>query len=190
MRAAPRYNLIHRSTAVLLAAFAIAPPPVSAFSRGSGTCVASAQTAAPMGMPISGDGGYTLQLQGPAGVPPNRYIPGQPATLRISGTEPFRGLLLYAENGQGARVGGFASFNLLNYRLLTECEGADDSTLTHQSALLKAPPQDVTWRAPDTDAGALTFRAIVLRGFNNYFILQSPPVTVFPDAIFGNGFEP
>jgi hypothetical protein len=190
MRAAPRSTPIHRSAAVLLAALAIAPAPVAAFSSGSGTCVASGQTAAPMGMPSSGNGGYALQLQGPAGVPANRYIPGQPATLTVTGTTAFRGLLLYAEDAQGARVGGFTSFNLLNYRLLAECGGADDSTLTHQSALTKAPPQDVTWRAPDTDVGALTFRAIVLRGFNDYFVLQSAPVTAFPDAVFGNGFEP
>jgi len=190
MRAVPRSTPIRRSAAMLLAALATAPAPVAAFSSGSGTCVASAQTAAPMGIASPGSGGYSLQLQGPAGVPLNRYIPGQPATLTISGTTPFKGLLLYAEDAQGTRMGGFTSFNLLNYRLLAECGGADDSTLTHQSALLKPPPQDVTWRAPDTDAGTLTFRAIVLRGFNDYYILQSAPVTVFQDAVFRNGFEP
>ena len=76
MRAAPRSTPIRRSAAMLLAALATAPAPVAAFSSGSGTCVASAQTAAPMGIASPGSGGYSLQLQGPAGVPLNRYIPG------------------------------------------------------------------------------------------------------------------
>lgn len=157
--------------AALLCALAASSAIVSAFSTGSGTCVATAAAAAQMGTPSAGTGDYAFSLSAGPTLPTNRYLPGQPATLTLSGTQPFKGLLLYAEDAQGNRVGGFTSFNLMAFRLIDACPGPADATLTHNSSVPKAPSQAFTWAAPATDVGPVTFRAIVLRGFNDYFVL-------------------
>lgn len=171
-------------------ACARSPDPALAFSAGSGTCVASAASAAPMGTASAGTGGYAFSLSAGATVPADRYLPGQPATLTLSGTTAFKGLLLYAEDTQGNRGGGFSSFNLLGYRLIDTCPGPTDATLTHNSALLKTPGPTFTWVAPATDIGPVTFKAIVLLGFNSYFVLSGPTVTAVSDVVYANGFEP
>jgi hypothetical protein len=164
--------------------------PAHGFSSGSGTCVASAAAASPMGIPQAGNGGYVLMLAAGAGIPNGRYVPGATATLELSGVTQFKGLLLYAEDAQGNRVGGFGSFNLLNFRLIATCGGATDSTLTHSSSLLKTLPQTFMWRAPATDVGPVTFRAIALRGFNDYYVIESGAITAVDERIFSNSFEP
>lgn len=183
-----RYSFL--ATGLIAGLVAVAANPAHAFSAGSGTCIASAAAAAPMGAAQSGSGGYALALSAGAGVPASQYVPGANATLELSGTLSFKGLLVYAEDAQGNRVGGFASFNLLQFRLLDGCGGATDSTLTHNSGLFRTLPQTFTWRAPATNVGPITFRAIVLRGFNDYFVFASAPVTAFDERIFTNGFEP
>jgi hypothetical protein len=164
--------------------------PAHGFSSGSGTCTASAAAASPMGVAQAGNGGYALALAAGAGIPNGRYVPGATATLELSGVTQFKGLLVYAEDAQGNRVGGFTSFNLLDFRVIDTCGGATDSTLTHSSSLLKTLPQTFTWRAPATDVGPVTFRAITLRGFNDFYVIQSGAIPAFDERIFSNSFEP
>jgi hypothetical protein len=183
-----RHSLL--AAGLFVGLMAVVANPAHAFSSGSGTCTASAASASPMGVAQSGNGGYALGLTNGAGVPVSQYVPGANATLELSGTLSFKGLLVYAEDAQGNRVGGFASFNLLQFRLLDGCGGDTDSTLTHNSGLFRTLPQTFTWRTPATNVGPITFRAIVLRGFNDYFVIASAPATAFDERIFTNGFEP
>lgn len=167
---------------LLCLALLLLPLTGHAFSSGSGTCNASLMAAAPMGAGTLGTGGYAISM------PNGPWTPGQSSVVRLSGPGLFKGLLMYATNSSGTRVGSFAINN--GYRSMPECSGSmPTETFTHGSSISKSVPVDFTWTAPATDVGPITVNAIVLLGFNSYFVFVSAPISS-GDRVFGNGFEP
>ncbi len=168
----------------LLLCFALLLLPFAghAFSSGSGACNASLMAAMPMGVGTLGTGGYAISM------PNGPWTPGQSSVVRLSGPGAFKGLLMYATNSSGARVGSFTISN--GYRSMPECSASTPTeTFTHDSSVLKTVPVNFTWTAPAIDVGPITFNAIVLLGFNSYFVFVSAPISS-GDSVFGNGFEP
>jgi hypothetical protein len=170
-----------RTLGLALALAAAAQGPAHAFSSGSGTCSATLAAAMPMGMGTLGTGGYSVALAG------GGYVPGQPVTVTLShvSNQAFKGLLIYAADSQGNRVGSFAPTATLQN--MPACS-PEDAHLTHTSAVLKTVPLTLTWTPPATDVGPVTFNQIVLLGFNSYFVFVSP--SFGSDLLLRDGFEP
>ena len=155
--------------------------PAQAFSGGSGTCDATLASAMPMGTGTIGTGGYAVSLAD------GRYVPGQATTVTLShvSDQAYKGLLIYAADSQGNRVGTFTA--PAGFRNMPACTPAN-AHLTHTTSMFKTVPLTLTWTPPATDVGPITFNQIVLLGFNSYFVFVSPPFAA--ERLFGNGFEP
>jgi hypothetical protein len=171
----------------------------SAFSFGSGTCVAAADSSfMSWKTHHPGDsGGFVLDASQPD------YIPGETLGVRLRhASEAFIGFLIYAEASLGgARHGLFTPVtgSTLSGALPQECAHAGH-TITHDLSVV--PVQEharatlsLAWTAPDPDASDLIFRALVLRaaplsqsGTDFYEVSLTLPLRV--DGIFRSGMEP
>lgn len=159
---------------LLFAAFLSMPLCARAFSDGSTDCAVPQHgfSASP------GSGGYTLSV-------PATYQGGTPTTVTLTGTTPFKGLLLFA-TGDGGRAGTWQF--PAGYRGVIDCFGSDTNTLTHSSAASKAPPVAFTWNAPPVGTGTVTFRATIMVDFATFFVIEATTQEVV-DPVFANGFE-
>ncbi len=119
---------------------------------------------------------------------PLAYVPGAAQSISLTGTQSFKGLLMFALDGAAARRG---TWNFpAAYRGVVGCAGGDSSTLTHNSNVSKTTPVPFTFNAPAVGSGPITIRAIVLIQFPTFYMIE----LVLPEAvsvvnIFGNGFE-
>ncbi|XP_072038374.1 uncharacterized protein [Amphiura filiformis] len=76
-----------------------------------------------------------------------RYTPGLPYEVTLTGSQPFRGVLLQARVvGTDTPIGTWEINNEAIFRL-TNCGGQPNS-LTHQNSLDKTLPRTVSWKAP------------------------------------------
>lgn len=159
---------------LLFAAFLSMPLCARAFSDGSTDCAVPQHgfSASP------GSGGYTLSV-------PATYQGGTPTTVTLTGTTPFKGLLLFA-TGDGGRAGTWQF--PAGYRGVIDCFGSDTNTLTHSSAASRAPPVAFTWSAPPVGTGTVTFRATIMVDFATFFVIEATTQEVV-DPVFANGFE-
>lgn len=159
---------------LLFAAFLSMPLCARAFSDGSTDCAVPQHgfSASP------GSGGYTLSV-------PATYQGGTPTTVTLTGTTPFKGLLLFA-TGAGGRAGTWQF--PAGYRGVINCFGSDTNTLTHSSAASRAPPVAFTWSAPPVGTGTVTFRATIMVDFATFFVIEATTQEVV-DPVFANGFE-
>ena len=150
-------------------------PSALAWTTGSGTCNATgASVTTQTGRhPITPVLGFYLTL-------PTSYTPGTPLKLSLTNAHSnpnistFNGLLLYATDARGYRVGTFTAddttttTNLFNAVEATEdargvysCYGAPGSTLTHANGGPKSFPFPLTWTPPAADVGNVTFHGLV-----------------------------
>jgi hypothetical protein len=132
-----------------------------AFPSQSGTCNTS-------GVPTAGMPGRTVQSGTNSDVAFSLYplmiTPGQTHQLtitRTNGSGGFRGLLLYAQNGSGDRIGIFDISDPSMALQYFVCGGSPSSTVTHTSSSTLASTFSINWTAPTNYIGNVTFSAIV-----------------------------
>jgi len=180
----------------LLLAFALLllcslPAIVLARPNGSGTCFALAtdlmRNMGPLGFTLfGGSNGWTLQPSGAA-----TYTPGQPFRLNLvnvaNAQAQWRGLLAYAVDSNGARVGTWTLDTAnTNLRILesagnVQCLPAA-STLTHTSRADKPSGAQISTWTGQGISGPITFNVIVTETglkaaiFSQTFQQQGAPV--------------
>ncbi|CAG8746300.1 876_t:CDS:2, partial [Cetraspora pellucida] len=151
---------------------------VSSFPNGSGTCNSIQATIegvanSPMGkLNTALNYGFNLNLKN------NNYIPGGSAILTLNGTQPYNGILLYALDSQKNHVGAWTvtkGFKILNM----SCAGDPEGTITHDSANPKPAGTQLTWTAPKTDVGPVTFvGTVVVNAATGFQIVKSQSFSV------------
>ncbi len=159
-----------------LALIGSSPRLVMAYANSPGQCTATGSLPA-HGPAMSGNGGFTITPSAAT------YDAGQPLTVTLGhpSNATFKGILLYAfDNAAGpdhvgsfAFPAGYAAVNL-------GCPGDPDGTLGQTTNSDKGTPVDFTWTAP-ASGGSLTFAAIVVVSFTEYYVLD--PVVVDPNTI-------
>ena len=166
------------------------PALALAYPSGSGTCDAVADgTFMTSRTHHPGDnGGYALTFSATA------YAPGEPVSVLLSSPaqDRFIGFLLYAETGAAARVGLFSPGIETTFEgtLPPPCRGTGH-TIT-QSQPSERTALQLQWAPPPSEMGALTFRALVLKGTSAnhgtdfYEVFATLPSR---ERIFRAGFE-
>jgi len=161
-------------TLIIIFISVTAPENAIAFPSQSGTCDIT-------GVPTAGMPGRVVQIGASSDVAisisPSNITPGQIHQLtftRTSGSGGFRGLLLYAENDSGDRIGEFdisnPSMALQNY----SCGGPLNSTVTHGNTSTFESTFSINWTAPTNYFGYVTFSSIVYDNANSVFNIPTP----------------
>merc|ERR1719224_38663 len=114
---------------------------VSGNATGSGTCDASAMPGGMAGRTRNAASTFTLTADS------GSYAEGGGAlTFTVEGGD-FVGILIYAEDGSGNRVGDFSAKTGLGAKTCTEGE-----TFTHSSSATKNSPYTIEWTPPAAGA--------------------------------------
>lgn len=149
---------------------------VLSYSSVSGTCTATRASVSQMcggGCASNiGNGGFVLSTGNV-----NQYtVGGSAITLTVSNSfgTSYEGLLLYAEDSNGNRVGAL-TFDSNKYQVMSSCGGSTNSTICHRNpnAVNSAT---FTWRPPATDSGAVNFKAVFAVSSAVWFVIT--PVCV------------
>jgi len=142
--------------------------PASGYSSVPGSCAAT--NFYPVhGNAQAGNGGFTLSTSSPT------YTPGQLISITLSGTQSFKGLLLYVFDSVGNRRGTFQI--PANYQSMDGCGGDASSTIGHASSLNKSVPVVFNWTAP-TSTDPLTVVAVMMINASVFYVAN--PITVNP----------
>lgn len=159
-----------------------------AFPSQSGTCeITGVPTGAMSGRTVFSGANSRVSFS----INPQIITAGQAHQItfsRTSGSGGFRGLLLYAQNESGDRIGIFdTSSPSLQY--LDNCGGALNSTITHTDTSAFADSFTINWTAPANYFGNVTFSAIVYESASSTFNVLTPLLVVNSNIIYANGFE-
>jgi hypothetical protein len=141
-----------------------------AYSSLPGSCTASAFYPV-HGTAQSGNGGFALASSSPT------YAPGQLISITLSGTQGFKGLLLYAFDSMGDHRGTFAIPS--GYQAMSGCGGDAMATLGQANGTFKSVPVGFNWTAP-TSSDPLTVVAVVAVDIATFYVLN--PITIPPAA--------
>ena len=192
------------SVLCLLVLVASVVPTVSGWSTGSGTCNAAASsiTSQTGRHPITPVLGFYLDF-------PTSYQPSASftVTIRNNGVNPnishFNGFLAYALDSQGRRQGVWkadgdvVTTNMFNAIEATQsdgvysCDDAAGSTVTHANGGQKAIGLQLSWTAPDSDVGNLTFHGLVEFSQTLYYTqVLTPWATCSPSSGSCPAFDP
>lgn len=160
-----------------------------AYGGGSGTCDITGVPTPSMPQRTIHEGGasrFSISFN------PSKIVPGQShqVTLsRIAGSGGFRGLLMYAENEGGDRVGTFDVANTPSVQQL-DCSAIPNSTITHNNSSNFTSTFTINWQAPTNVFGNITFSSIVYETSPTLTFNIPTPIVVEPeDILFTNGFE-
>ena len=189
---------------LLLLSLACVVPAVSGWSTGSGTCNAAASsiTTQTGRHPITPVLGFYFDF-------PTSYQPSATltVTVRNNGVNPnishFNGLLAYALDSQGRRQGVWTAdgvtvtTNMFNAVEATQsgdvysCDDAAGSTLTHANGGQKDLNLQLSWTAPASDVGNLTFHGLVEFSQTLYYTqVLTPWTTCSPSSGSCPAFDP
>jgi hypothetical protein len=129
------------------------PTDAVAFSSGSPVCqVTASDMSGAEGTPaVASPNGWSITVA-------TGYNAGVPLNVGISNTNPgkqFRGILLWATNSAGTRVGSWTAPS--GYQLASGCAS---TSLTHASSTAKAQ-RSFSFSPPPAGSGTLTFRAVL-----------------------------
>ncbi|CAG8622671.1 19193_t:CDS:2 [Dentiscutata erythropus] len=151
-----------------------------AFSTGAGTCNADQATieavnSTPMGK--EGNLGYSVTMSQDN----HYYVPGGPGIqFTITGTNitTFKGILFYGADTSNNHVGQWTVSS--GYKLMANCPGDPQGTLTHNSATNKPVNTTFSWTPPTSDAGPITVYCVICASSEQGFqiIQSSQPFTV------------
>ncbi|CAG8815671.1 44623_t:CDS:2 [Gigaspora margarita] len=145
-----------------------------AFSTGSGTCnadqaIIGAVNNTPMGK--ESNLGYSVAVAQDN----HFYVPGGPAiqfTVSGSNITTFKGILFYGADANKNHVGQWTVPS--GYKLMANCQGDPQATLTHSSASLKSVGATFQWNPPATDRGPITVYCVICASAQQgYQIIQS-----------------
>jgi hypothetical protein len=145
------------------------PLPANGYSSVPGTCDFGAILAV-HGSAQPGTGGFSLASSSPT------YSAGQAISITLSGTQSFKGLLLYVFDSTGTHRGAFTIPS--GYQAMA-CPGDPSSTVGHSSATAKAVPVSFAWTAP-TSTDPLTVAAAVMVNFSVWYVAN--PIVIQPAA--------
>lgn len=154
----------------LVLIFGLRPTLAHAYSSVPGSCGASSFYPV-HGNSIAGTGGFTIASSSPT------YAPGQLISITLSGTQAFKGLLLYAFDSVGTHRGAFAIPS--GYQAVSGCGGDAMATLGQATSLFKSVPVSFNWTAP-TSSDPLTVVAVVVVDIATFYVLN--PITIPPAA--------
>lgn len=149
--------------ATVVACF-LAPGPALAYSSGAGSCDYPPSWAMSASQP--GTGGYTVTVSKPS------YTPGETLTITVSGAIEFKGFLIQSVRGSpGApNVSQAGTFSALpsNTRFADAC-GNPDSAVTHSQTNPSRTSVVLSWTAPPSGTGTVTFHAVVVRSIGEWY---------------------
>ncbi|CAG8503158.1 4336_t:CDS:2 [Cetraspora pellucida] len=145
-----------------------------AFSSGSGTCNADQATIegvnnSPMGK--QGDLGFEITMS----QTDHFYVPNGPAiqfTITGSNITTFKGLLFYGADSSNDHVGQWDVPS--GYKVMANCPGDPQGTLTHSSASNKQANVTFQWTPPTSDVGPINIFCVICASTKSGFqIIQS-----------------
>ncbi|RIB28994.1 hypothetical protein C2G38_2057963 [Gigaspora rosea] len=174
-------GILHIAT--ILAFLAVA----YAFSTGAGTCNADQATieavnSSPMGK--NSNLGYSVTMAQDN----HSYVPGGPAiqfTVAGSTIQTFKGILFYGADSNNNHVGQWTVPS--GYKLMANCQGDPQATLTHSSASVKSVGATFQWNPPATDCGPITIYCVICASTQQGFqIIQSSQ----PFVVDGSSYVP
>ncbi|KAF0470317.1 hypothetical protein F8M41_025385 [Gigaspora margarita] len=174
-------GILHIATILAFVAVAYA------FSTGAGTCNADQATIeavnnSPMGK--NSDLGYSVTMAQDN----HSYVPGGPAiqfTVAGSNITTFKGILFYGADASNNHVGQWTVPS--GYKLMANCQGDPQATLTHSSASSKPVGATFQWNPPATDCGPITIYCVICASHEQGFqIIQSSQ----PFVVDGSSYVP
>uniref|UniRef100_A0A1D1YE50 Putative ferric-chelate reductase 1 n=1 Tax=Anthurium amnicola TaxID=1678845 RepID=A0A1D1YE50_9ARAE len=140
---------------------------VNAWPQHAGTCDVQKVDSSPH----AGDNGKNI-VQGDGGFKITVSKESDDYHIKLDGSEPIHGILVYVEDNKGTRFGEFAldDNKLLQYK---SCGGTGEhNTITHTSKDPKNLPLELKWKPGDTSFDEATVHSVVVLNFTRWFHLE------------------
>jgi hypothetical protein len=122
---------------------------------------------------VNGDHGtYFVNSTGGYSLTQKRLSNGK-IEISITGTNPIKGLLIYAHDVIGNRLGNFVT-TVNGVVAKTDCGGTGlSNTMQHSDNTLKSLPLTFTWSpTQDVEAEIVHIQALVVKDFKSWYILN------------------